>query len=68
MQPTFDPYHQWLGIPPAQQPPNYYRLLSIELMEDDIGVISHAVRGLLYRARKKMRDALGRSSLYLDRK
>ena len=27
-----------------------------------------AVRGLLYRARKKMRDALGQSSLYLDRK
>jgi hypothetical protein len=26
----FDPYRKWLGIPPKDQPPHYYRLLGIE--------------------------------------
>ena len=30
---TFDAYHEWLGIPPKDQPPNHYRLLGIELFE-----------------------------------
>lgn len=38
----FDPYYQWLGIPPAQQPPNHYRLLGIELFEPCLEVIEHA--------------------------
>jgi hypothetical protein len=38
----FDPYHKWLGISPKDQPPNYYRLLGIDLFESDIDVISHA--------------------------
>lgn len=38
----FDPYHQWLGIPPRDQPPNHYRLLGIELFEDDANVIQNA--------------------------
>lgn len=42
MSAPFDPYHQWLGIPPKDQPPNYYRLLGIELLESDMGVISFA--------------------------
>lgn len=28
-----DPYQIWLGIPPGQQPPNYYRLLGLEEFE-----------------------------------
>ncbi len=24
----FDPYYQWLAIPPKDQPPNHYRLLA----------------------------------------
>jgi len=35
----FDPYHKWLGIPPAEQPPNHYRLLGIQLLESDPDVI-----------------------------
>jgi len=35
----FDPYYKWLGIPPAQQPPNHYRLLGIQLFESDPDVI-----------------------------
>ena len=31
----FDPYHRWLGIPPAEQPANRYRLLGIAKFEDD---------------------------------
>ena len=38
----FDPYHKWLGIPPAEQPPNYYRLLGISLFESDTDVIEVA--------------------------
>jgi hypothetical protein len=42
MAAAFDPYHRWLGIPPADQPPNHYRLLAINLFEDDAEVIEHA--------------------------
>ncbi len=42
MATQFDPYHKWLGIPPAQQPPNYYRLLAVNLFESDPDVIESA--------------------------
>lgn len=38
----FDPYHKWLAIPPAEQPPNHYRLLALPLFETDPDVISSA--------------------------
>ncbi|WP_417729867.1 hypothetical protein [Rosistilla oblonga] len=41
-QPQFDPYHQWLGIPPDQQPANLYRLLGLERFESDADVIDVA--------------------------
>ena len=42
MSETFDPYHKWLGIPPADQPPNHYRLLGIPRFETDPDVIANA--------------------------
>jgi len=39
MAEKFDPYHQWLGIPPEEQPPNHYRLLGVEPFEEDLDVI-----------------------------
>jgi len=42
MAESFDPYYTWLGIPPAQQPPNHYRLLGIELFEANPDVIERA--------------------------
>jgi hypothetical protein len=39
---TFDPYHKWLGIPPKDQPPSYYRLLGVDLFESDPDVIVSA--------------------------
>lgn len=39
---TFDPYHKWLGIPPAEQPADAYRLLGLALYEDDAEVIAAA--------------------------
>lgn len=39
---AFDSYHKWLGIPPADQPPNYYRLLTLTLFESDPEVIDAA--------------------------
>ena len=47
----FDPYLKWLGIPPAEQPPNHYRLLSVPLFETDAATIAKAA---------------GRWSAYLD--
>ena len=38
----FDPYRKWLGIPLKDQPPNHYRLLSLELYENDLDVIEGA--------------------------
>jgi hypothetical protein len=38
----FDPYYQWLGIPPEEQPPNHYRLLGLRLFEDNSSVIQTA--------------------------
>ena len=39
---SFDPYYKWLGIPPAEQPANHYRLLGINLFEDHPDVIESA--------------------------
>ncbi len=38
----FDAYHQWLGISPKDQPPHYYRLLGVELYEENLDVIANA--------------------------
>ena len=42
MSATFDPYYKWLGIPPADQPANYYRLLGVNLFEANSDVIESA--------------------------
>ncbi|MCH5377777.1 MAG: hypothetical protein JJ992_27790 [Planctomycetes bacterium] len=39
---TVDPYYEWLGIPPKDQPPNHYRLLGLELYEPNRNVIDTA--------------------------
>ena len=39
---SFDPYHRWLGIPPAEQPPNHYQLLGLNLFEPDGDVIENS--------------------------
>src|SRR5205085_574687 len=39
---AFDPYYTWLGIPPAQQPPNLYRLLGLQPFEPNWDVIENA--------------------------
>ena len=38
----FDPYYQWLAIPPKDQPPSHYRLLAVEPFESNVDVISNA--------------------------
>ena len=37
--PNFDPYYKWLGISPADQPANHYRLLGIDPFEADRDII-----------------------------
>jgi hypothetical protein len=39
MSREFDPYHRWLGIPAAEQPPHHYRLLGLGPFEADPEVI-----------------------------
>ena len=46
----FDPYYKWLGILPKDQPPHHYRLLGIEVFEDDLQVIEAAADRQLSRA------------------
>ena len=38
----FDPYLKWLGIRESSRPINHYRLLGLDLFEDDADVISMA--------------------------
>jgi hypothetical protein len=40
----FDPYHEWLGIPPEERPLSYYRLLGISNFESNPDVIQMAVK------------------------
>ncbi|MDZ7617064.1 MAG: hypothetical protein U1E05_08670 [Patescibacteria group bacterium] len=42
MSKAIDPYYQWLGIPPKQQPADHYRLLGIERFETNADVIRDA--------------------------
>jgi hypothetical protein len=51
MNGVFDPYHIWLGIPPAEQPPNYYRLLGLAQFEANPGVVDHAAQRVLMHLR-----------------
>ena len=37
-----DPYHQWLSIPPKDQPPDHYRLLGLARFEANVEVIARA--------------------------
>ena len=45
MDQAFDPYRKWLGIPASDQPAHHYRLLGIDLFENDADVISNAADG-----------------------
>jgi len=40
MAESFDPYYKWLGIRAKERPPNHYRLLGLDLFEDDPEVIA----------------------------
>ena len=42
MSNEFNPYYEWLGIPPKYQPADHYRLLGIEQFEADPVVVEHA--------------------------
>lgn len=44
MHDSFDPYHQWLGILPSEQPANWYRLLGLKLWESNPEVIEKATQ------------------------
>lgn len=57
MSESFDAYYKWLGIPPEEQPPNYYRLLGIQLFEENVDVIrASAERQLVHLGTYKSGD------------
>lgn len=48
----FDPYEQWLNIPPEEQPPNHYRLLGLSPFESNKKAIQTAARRQVSRIKK----------------
>ena len=42
MSEQFDPYYQWLGIRPHEQPPDQYQLLGLRRFEDNADAIHNA--------------------------
>jgi curved DNA-binding protein CbpA len=42
MADSFDPYLQWLSITDPERPPNHYRLLGLELFEQEMEAIWNA--------------------------
>ncbi len=46
---NFDPYFEWLRIPPSEQPPTHYRLLSLARFESNSEQIENAVARLVTR-------------------
>jgi len=62
MEPDFDPYRTWLGIPPQDQPPDYYCLLGIERFEEDRATISRASGKRLSHVSRFKNGANGRAA------
>ena len=62
MTDSFDAYYKWLGIPPAEQPPNHYRLLGIQLYEADLDVIDSAADARLLHLRSFQSGPRGKIS------
>lgn len=63
----FDPYHHWLSIPPAEQPPNHYRLLGLQAFESSVGVIENAASRQLMHVRRHLQTPLRPYALMLIR-
>jgi len=53
MTAAFNPYHKWLGIPPAEMPADYYRLLGVARFEDDPEVIQAAAEQRVAHLKKR---------------
>src|SRR5437667_408919 len=49
---AFNPYHKWLGIRDIEHPPNHYRLLGLDLFEDDADAIANAADRQMAHVRK----------------
>jgi len=56
MSALFDPYREWLGIPPTQQPPNHYQLLGLPLYEGDSQLIRRAEEQRVAQVRARAGD------------
>jgi hypothetical protein len=78
MKANFDPYFEWLGIPPKHQPPNHYRLLNLDAFESDVPLIAAAAQRVTMRlrdidpgaheaeARRLLKEVMAAGSCLLD--
>jgi hypothetical protein len=64
MNDRFDAYHQWLGIPPDEQPPDFYRLLGLARLESDTQLVATAAQ----RQVAKIKETASREHLALAQK
>jgi len=62
MPKQIDPYADWLGIPPEDQPPSFYRLLGLEEFEEDPEVIDAAGQRVLASVKLRDRGGQGREA------
>ncbi len=53
MNDRLDVYQQWLGIPPEEQPPDFYRLLGLARWESDAQLVSAAAQRRLAKVKQK---------------
>lgn len=67
MSEAFDPYYSWLGIPPAEQPADYYRLLGISRFESNSEVIANAAEQRMRHVRTfQLGENAGHSQMLLN--
>ena len=59
--PKFDPYFEWLGIAPAEQPADYYRLLNITVFEQDTELIRDQADERMEKVRRHQNSKHSRS-------
>jgi hypothetical protein len=66
MDNAFDPYSQWLGIPPGPRPVDHYRLLGVQRFESDAGLLHTRTMQRMAEVRKYQMGPQGELALRLQ--
>ena len=54
MENAFNPYYEWLDLKDVETGPNHYRLLGLELYEDDLEELSRGIRVFIEAAEQQI--------------